>query len=326
MKKYGIAVWGLGNHAHNKIIPALSSVEELSLIGVCSRTKTKVLESSKKWNCIGWLDSTKMLENPKVEIVFIASPIGVHYKMARDALLAGKHVWCEKPLTCNDQHTRELVQLAKERKKNLNEGFMYLYHPQFKKLKQFIQNVSFGHVHSVVCRFGIPTLSNLGFRADPALCGGALWDVASYTVSALIALFPNESIKVIFAEINTKNGSNVDTDGRAILRFSNNTSVYIEWAIGVAYKNEIELWSDKGTIFTDKIFSKPDNYRPIFETRDMNGNKASDYSDVADQFKEMLIYFSSMFDNPELLKKEYASILARSKLMSKIIKKSDSKK
>ena len=190
MNALGIAIWGLGNHARNRILPALSSIQELSLIGVCSRTEKKVVECAQQWNCLGWTDPNEMLNNPNVDIVYLATPIGVHFNLAIQALKAGKHVWCEKPLTCNYEDTKTLVRLARESKKMLAEAFMYLHHPQFSKVKNLVNDGKIGQVHSVICRFGIPILKDPGFRHDPSLCGGALWDVATYTVSAVLALFP----------------------------------------------------------------------------------------------------------------------------------------
>ena len=54
----------------------------------------------------------------------------------------------------------------------------------------------------------------------------------------------------------------VDTEGRAILRFSCGTTAYLEWGVGVAYKNEIDIWAKDSSFFTDKIFSKPKSTCP----------------------------------------------------------------
>ena len=59
----------------------------------------------------------------------------------------------------------------------------------------------------------------------------------------------------------------VDTKGRAILQFSQGTIAYLEWGIGVAYKNEIDLWAENGSFYTDKIFSKPKNYLPVYRIK-----------------------------------------------------------
>jgi len=320
MRTLGIAVWGLGRHARNRILPALSSVNELSLVGICSRNEALVKDCAKQWSCNGWLDPDDMLASENVDIVYIATPIGVHYKLSKQALKAGKHVWCEKPLTCNYEDTKSLVILAKQKKKMLAEGFMYLYHSQFNKLLSYVNDKENGSIQSIICRFGFPSLDEPGFRNNPELCGGAFWDVASYPVSAVLALFPNQYDQLLFSELNNKKNSPVDTEGRAILRFSNNITAFLEWRIGVGYKNEIDLWSEKSSFFTDKIFSKPENYQPVYRIRDQNGHESLDYGDKSEQFKEMFCNFYNMIDSPSRIGIEYEQILERARVMNEIVK------
>ena len=97
-------------------------------------------ECAKQWDCNGWNDPLHMLNSTKVDVVYISTPIGVHFSMAKQAIIAGKHVWCEKPLTCSYADTQTLVSLAKESGKVLTESFMYLYHPQFYRVKKFVND------------------------------------------------------------------------------------------------------------------------------------------------------------------------------------------
>ena len=312
-----VAVWGVGNHAKNRILPVLFDKDDIRLIGVCSRNRVVVDECVAKWKCFGWHSPNEMLNHPEVDIVYIATPIGVHYDCAVQALKAGKHVWCEKPLTCVYEETKLLVNLAEEGKRVLTESFMYLYHPQFQRLKKFVNENE--QIHSVICRFGIPNMDSPGFRNDPKLCGGALWDVATYTVSALIALFPDHQVEVLFSEIHQKEYSPVDSEGRVLLRFSQGTTAYLDWGIGVSYKNEIDLWAENGSLFTDKIFSKPKDYVPIYELRDLNGNESLEHGEKCEQFVGMFSKFVRMMDSEKETVEERQVILKRAKLMDEIV-------
>ena len=89
------------------------------------------------------------------------------------------------------------------------------------------------------------------------LGGGAFWDIASYPFSAVLSLFEYQEVKILFSEIIKRNESLVDTDGLALLRFSNGTLVYLEWGMNLSYRNEIDVWSENGSLFMDKVFSKP---------------------------------------------------------------------
>ena len=83
MNLLGIAIWGIGKHSRERILPALAKIDNLNIIGVCSRSEAVVIECANQWYCEGWTDPQKMLTNSKVDIVYIASPIGVHFDMAK---------------------------------------------------------------------------------------------------------------------------------------------------------------------------------------------------------------------------------------------------
>ena len=317
MSLLNIAVWGLGNHAKNRILPALSAMEEVKLVGLCSRNSKVVDECAKQWDCTGWNDPVQMLNSSKVDVVYISTPIGVHFSLAKQAIKAGKHVWCEKPLTCSYADTQTLVSLAKESGKVLTESFMYLYHPQFYRVKKFVNDSK--QIHSVVCRFGIPALDKPGFRDNSKLCGGALWDVATYTTSAVLSLFPDQQVEVLFSEVLTKETSSVDTEGRTVLRFSKGITVYLEWGIGLAYKNEIDLWAEDGSFFTDKIFSKPKEYKPQYKIRDLNGNECLEDGEQSEQFIEMFYNFVRIMSSDQKTTAERKLILQRAQLMNDIV-------
>jgi dTDP-3,4-didehydro-2,6-dideoxy-alpha-D-glucose 3-reductase len=317
MSMLNVAVWGLGNHAQNRILPALLAIDDIKLIGVCSRNGEVVEDCAEQWDCHGWNDPEPMLNSTEVDVIYIATPIGVHFSSAKQAIEAGKHVWCEKPLTCSYNDTQTLVSLAEEKGKVLTESFMYLYHPQFRRVKKFVDDSK--GVHSVICRFGIPTLDKPGFRNNPSLCGGALWDVATYTTSALLPLFSDQQVKVIFSEVLTKKSMQVDSEGRVVLRFSKGATAYLEWAVGIAYKNEIDLWAKDSSFFTDKIFSKPKEYQPQFKIRDLNGNESVENGGQSEQFIDMFRNFVEIMNDEEKALTERKNILQRAKLMNDIV-------
>jgi dTDP-3,4-didehydro-2,6-dideoxy-alpha-D-glucose 3-reductase len=317
MSMLNVAVWGLGSHAQNRILPALSSISEIKLIGVCSRNSKSVQTCAELWGCYGWNDPDKMFNSAEVDIVYIATPIGVHFSLAKQAIEAGKHVWCEKPLTCSYTDTQTLVSLAEEKEKVLTESFMYLYHPQFQRVRKFVDDSK--QIHSVICRFGIPALDKPGFRNNPTMCGGAFWDVATYTTSALLSLFHNQQVEVLFSEVITKEGLQVDSEGRAVLRFSHGVTAYLEWGIGIAYKNEIDLWGVDSSFYTDKIFSKTKGYRPHYKIRDLNGNESMEHGEQSEQFMDMFCNFVEIMNDKEKAVSEKKNILKRAKLMNNII-------
>lgn len=318
MRPLRVVVWGLGRHAINKILPAISTVSGLELYGVCSRNVTSLNTCTDLWHCKGWTDPTTMLLDTLVDIVYVATPIGLHYEHGKQVLSADKHFWCEKPLTCRLENTCELLQLSRSKGLSVCEGHMYLHHPQFRQLSSYVTDGRLGSIVSIGCRFGIPRLENPGFRCDSILGGGALFDVGCYPVSAIQALFPDVTVNIRYSRIVVPDGSAIDTDGEAVISLSNGAAISLEWRINCSYRNEIDIWGEKGSVFSDKIFSKPYDHVPVFRLRNAQGVETTEYGEAADHFALMLQYFRSTVADLRESEKERHRIAGRAEVLHRI--------
>ena len=81
---------------------------------------------------------SELLRNNQIDAVVIATPIKIHYELAKRALLAGKDVFVEKPLAATVSQARELVKLAEKKRRILFVGHIFSYHPALAKIKQII--------------------------------------------------------------------------------------------------------------------------------------------------------------------------------------------
>lgn len=318
MTDLNVAVWGLGAHAIKNILPALRDAAGIRLYGVCSRTADVVSSVVGEYGCAGWTDAQRMLDDREVHAVFLATPIGLHAGQAATVLKAGKHLWCEKPLTERADQAHALATLSRDRGLSLAEGFMYLYHPQFAALQRVIASRRLGEIREVRCRFGIPRLERPGFRLDPELGGGAFLDVGTYTTSAIIGLFPDRNPEIAFAESVTPPGSTVDTEGRALLRFEDGLCATLEWRVNVAYRNEIDLWGTEGSVHSARIFSKPADHVPTFCFLDRAGREQLELGEAADHFGRMFASFRGLVDDPVAAERERALIAQRATLVGEI--------
>jgi predicted dehydrogenase len=119
----------------------------------------------------------EMLDS-SVEALALATPVGTHYAMARDALLHDKHVLIEKPLTTNSQDAEELIRLAAERQRVLMVGHTFEYNPAVDYVRQFVARGDLGRVFYINS-----TRVNLGiFQKDI----NVIWDLAPHDISMLI--------------------------------------------------------------------------------------------------------------------------------------------
>ncbi len=318
MRPLGLAVWGLGPHAVRNLLPAVAEARGVALRGVHSRSGEAVADACARYGCGRWDGAEEMLADPAVEVVLLATPIGLHAAQGMAVLRAGKHLWCEKPLATRTGEAGALADASRGRGVSLAEGFMYLHHPQFARLRELVDSGELGRVESMACRFGIPPLERPGFRADPALGGGAFLDVGSYPASAACALFAGAEAEVAFAEIATAPGSCVDTSGRALLRLGGGASALLEWRTGVAYRNELDLWGSAGSVTAERVFSKPADHVARLRLRDRTGAETVEEVGAANHFVAMLEAFRGLAADSGAAERERETILRRARLLDRI--------
>jgi predicted dehydrogenase len=199
---------------------------------------------------------------------------------------------------------------------------MYLYHPQFLRLARYLSDGIVGRILSVSCRFGIPTLAQPGFRTDRALGGGALFDVGSYPVSAIQALFPDSPQPILHAMMFSRDGSSVDTDGHSVIQLSDGVQATLEWKTTAAYRNELDLWGERGNLFTERIFSKPATYAPLFRIRDAQGAESLEQVAPANHFVLMLEAFRRIVEDAAAMETERINIARRADALEQISSRS----
>jgi len=294
-KKLGVALWGLGRHAKKNLLPAIQLSKLIDLAGVYTRNHGNAIQAVREYGGVAWESCPDMLKDPNVDVVYIATPTGLHFEQSQEVLNAGKPLICEKALTDDADRSLSLIQLAKEKNRVLCEAFMYTYHPQFRKVMELIQSPSFGKILNFSCYFGIPTLDNPGFRNFKELGGGAFLDVGSYTFFTAVSLLgklPTE-LKV---EIEYQNDG-IDRSGVAYLRFSTSQHGYLNWGYHRAYRAELMVWGENQSLYTDKVFAKNDDYVSSVLLRDVHGKETRISIEPANSFVEMFKAIHSAIHN-----------------------------
>jgi predicted dehydrogenase len=129
-------------------------------------------------------DFDELLADPELEAVSIATPVVTHYDLAKRALLAGKHVFVEKPPAQSSTEAEELVAIAEERGVVFMPGYLLLYHPAVTRLKELIDE---GELGDVLYLYG--NRQNLGqIRRDE----NALWSLGAHDLSVMLYLVGEE--------------------------------------------------------------------------------------------------------------------------------------
>ena len=186
---FGILGWGYWGPKIARNLEALPH----AMVAMVADRDSRRLASMVVNQYQSWVSKTTQVEEvfrSDVDAVVIATPVRTHYQLAKEALLHGKHVLVEKPLTANVAEAEELVALAEQQQRILMVGHTFEYNPAVNELRKFIQSGDLGKIYCVEAE-----RVNLGlFRSDI----NVIWDLAPHDISILLYLFGKkpERIKV----------------------------------------------------------------------------------------------------------------------------------
>ncbi|MDE7259130.1 MAG: Gfo/Idh/MocA family oxidoreductase, partial [Lachnospiraceae bacterium] len=187
MNKLKFAILAPGGIA-NSMAEAVSQLEEIECYAVASRNYDRAKSFADKWGFEQAYGSyEEMVQDPQVELIYVASPHSHHYPYAKLCLEHGKHVLLEKAFTVNAKQAEELITLARSNGHLLAEAFWPRYMPSRKMIDDLIAQGVIGEVHSVIADFGAP-LTHVERLSNPELAGGALLDLGVYPINLALQI------------------------------------------------------------------------------------------------------------------------------------------
>lgn len=221
-----------------------------------------------------YFDINEFMNDPKIDVVYVALPNTVHYEYAMKTLKAGKHVLCEKPFCVTYKQSKTLVDYAKKHKLFLYETMMTSHSPNLERIRKAIKEI--GEVKIVECNFSQYSRRYDKFKKgiilpafDYKLAGGALMDLNVYSVQFIVNLFGMPKKTLYYPNIKR----NIDTSGILMLDYGKFKAVSIA-AKDCATDSFALIQGDKGRIRLNSTTSRVSSYSVI-----MNDGKRKDYED-----------------------------------------------
>ena len=183
-----IAIIGSGYWGKN-LVRNYHHLNALKLI--CDKDETILANFKEQYpdvqTCLAFND---VLSRKDIHGIVIATPAETHYTLAREAILAGKHVYIEKPLALDAKDGQELIVLAKENKVILMVGHLLQYHPVFVRLKKLVADGELGRINYIYSN-----RLNLGkIRREENI----LWSFAPHDISMILSM-AGEEPELVFA-------------------------------------------------------------------------------------------------------------------------------
>lgn len=195
-----IAIIGCGRIANGAHLPALSKMDDIRIKYACDILIEKAEAAKRDFPKIEQVtaDYHEVLADSEVEAVWVLTPNYAHYTVTMDALRAGKHVMCEKPITVNYALSCEMAEEAEKQGKILNIGVCNRYHKSVEKLREMNERGEFGNIYHVYCSFratrSIPGLGG-AFTNKKESGGGVLIDWGIHYFDLILYILGDAKLK-----------------------------------------------------------------------------------------------------------------------------------
>ena len=188
MKTYKVGIIGAGSIAR-AMAATVNGMGNVTGYAIASRDIRKAEEFARQWHFERAHGSYQaLIDDPEVDLIYIATPHSHHYEQARQCIEAGKPVLCEKAFTANAAQAEALLRLAEERNVFITEAIWTRYMPFSRQIADTLRSGIIGNPYLLTANLGYP-IRQVERLQKPELAGGALLDVGIYTLNFAAMLF-----------------------------------------------------------------------------------------------------------------------------------------
>ncbi len=255
--KWGVL--GTANIARGCTIPGMKMVKDCELYAIAGRSLEKAESFKQEFGFEKAYGSyEELIADRDVKAVYIPLPNGLHLKWVKEALKAGKHVICEKPLALNAGDAKEMFDTAKENGVYLMEAYAYLHSPYVDSLNKDIASGIIGDVNYIETAFVTQGYKD-DIRLHKDMGGGVMYDLGCYCTTMILSIIDSEpeTVKAIaeFTDLG------VDAMTSAMIRFRNGARAAFDVGMVLGDKNNarydrLYINGSKGSIRSDVEYNQ----------------------------------------------------------------------
>ena len=222
--------WGVLSTAHigtAKVIPGMQRSRHCEIVAIASRDLARAQRAAADLGIPRAYGSyEELLADPEIEAVYNPLPNHLHVPVSIEALAAGKHVLCEKPLGMDRTDALRLLEAAARHPRlKVMEAFMYRHHPQWVKAREIVRGGRLGQLRTIGCLFSYYNDDPSNIRNQISSGGGGLMDIGCYPISVGRFLYDAEPRRV-FGHVEYDPAFGVDRLASAILDFGVGTATF----------------------------------------------------------------------------------------------------
>ncbi len=210
-----IGIIGCGGIANGKHMPSLQKLADVEMVAFCDIVPERAQAAAEKFGIADakvYTDYKELLQDPEIEVVHVCTPNRSHSFITVDALEAGKHVMCEKPMAINSAEAKKMLDAAKRTGKKLTIGYQTRFRDDSQYLKKEVESGTFGDIYYAraisLRRRAVPTWGV--FLNEYEQGGGPLIDIGTHALDLTLWLLDNHKPKYCVGT--TYHKLNKDTD------------------------------------------------------------------------------------------------------------------
>ena len=228
-RKIKLAVIGCGS-VSTQYLPHISKSPFVELVSTCDIIPERAKKAAVKYNIANWYPHIdQLLAGPKFDLMLTLTDMQEHGRLNKQALLAGRNVWSEKPMANTYKEGRELLDLAKSKGLRIWGAPAVVNSPQFAFMAKAIQEGKLGKVSSAHAHYGHlgPTWSSFFYEKG----GGSLPDLGVYNIATLTGLLgPAKSVVAMTSVVTPER--TVDNKGKIKVVAEDNAMVLMDHGNG----------------------------------------------------------------------------------------------
>jgi predicted dehydrogenase len=226
--RIGYAIVGLGRLSLNQILPALAQCKYSKVAALVSGDREKARRVARQYGIADadihdYQDFERLADNPRVHVVYIVLPNGMHKAFTLRAAKIGKHVLCEKPMANNAADCEAMVEAMKRANRKLMIAYRSQYEPMDRMVAKMVKEKKLGTLREFIAGNSQNVGDPSQWRLKKALAGGgAMPDIGLYCLNAARFLSNEEPMEVV-ATVHRPQGdprfAEVEESVHFILRF-----------------------------------------------------------------------------------------------------------
>lgn len=222
--KIGVGFIGGGNFTRSVILPNMSKIKDFEFVGLATSGSASAGQVTKKYNFkYSTTDHTKILQDPEINLVVIATPHSTHAPFVIQALDAGKHVYVEKPLAINMEQLEEVKAAYEINNLHLFVGFNRRYSPFAKWLKKNMQTEKYPCMIQYTVNAGPVPLDH--WTQDPEVGGGRIIGECCHFIDLAVYMTDSKPVDIKTTRLGGTRDAFSDTDNVLLTLSFENGSV-----------------------------------------------------------------------------------------------------